>query len=158
MQAIKTLQPKRPSEEERITAWFERFYTTGASLSTFFAGFTLSIATSSAGASRDYAALSSLLFVLNVLVCSAFVLVVNFRKPEIEGILGGTGKSAIAIHSLPLVVTVLFLIAVLFFFLVMKEYTPAAGDVGLAFSGLFILAGLGIWGWQNRAWLFQMCG
>lgn len=147
-----------PSYEDKMISWFETFWTTGGSLGTFFAGFSLSIATSDSvqGIAQDYAAISSLLFVLDVLLCSACALLINCRRDEIRDILEGGGWRTNAVSVLSLLLELIFLVAVLFFFLVMKELSYAAGWIGFGFTGVLILAGVGIWVGLNQDWLFQV--
>lgn len=86
-----------------VGSWFQALFAVGSSLGAFFAGFTLSIvastanfddpgdsdATSSSDAARNaeagrFAATSSLLFVVTVLVCSACGLAFAFNRESID--------------------------------------------------------------------------
>lgn len=95
--------PVKEQSESAVGSWFQNLFSAGSSLAAFFAGFTLSIVSSTANsdnagdsdaasrvkAARDatagrFAAISSLLFVVTVLVCCACGLVFAFKKKDIE--------------------------------------------------------------------------
>lgn len=143
-----------------IGSWFGVLFTTGSTLGSFFAGFTLSIVSSTANSKEDndieargHAAISSLLFVFTVLVCSGCSLAYAFHKDEFdkkinqnEGEQGeGFTKIQIAVSVLSLMTQGIVLTAVLFFFLVLRAYAWTAGTIGISFTSVAMAVAFVVW-------------
>jgi hypothetical protein len=128
-------------------AWFENLFATGGSLGDFFAGFTLNIATSDSTKepARTYAAISSLLFVITVLLCAGCGLGATLYKPELKEQVTVQGSPSLTFNAVSLVLQLMLLIAVLFFFLTMMASVKVVGLIGVVFTGIAIVAATGIW-------------
>ena len=130
-----------------LVAWFQNLFYTGSTLGAFFAGFTLNIVVSESAQKkarvRHCAAISSLLFVLTVLLCSAFSLAFAFH----ESIDLRTWRWPLAALSITL--QLLVLAAIYFFFQVMLAYAWRTGLVGTGFTVAAAVVAVPVWVWQS---------
>lgn len=147
-----------------VGSWYGVLFTTGGSLGSFFAGFTLSIVSSTANSDQAndkeagrHAAISSLLFVLTVLVCTACGLGYAFHKETIDGKMNdrnGTyfGKFTsiqLFMSAFSIAMQEVVLAAVLFFFLTMRAYAKVTGWVGIGFTIVCMAFAVGVWALQT---------
>lgn len=135
---------------DHALAWFENLFTVGASLGAFFAGFTLSIAASDSTSepARTFAAISSLLFVLTVLLCAACSLGTTFHKSSFKAWVKARGSKGLVVSLVSLTLQLMLLSAVMFFFLVMMGSARAVGLVGVGFTGIAIAVAVILWALQ----------
>ena len=151
-----------------VGSWYGVLFTTGSTLGSFFAGFTLGIVSSTADSENDhdkeaggYAAASSLLFVVTVLVCSACSLGYAFHSKMINEKMEETGGRHFGFTTVQLLMTGLsilmqevMLAAILFFFLVMRVYARTTGNIGISFTAVFMAVAGVVWFLQS----FQQIG
>ena len=164
----------QPNEQPQrdIAGWFLELFNSGSTLGAFFAGFTLNIVVSDSTKHkpkvRTFAAISSLLFVLTVLLCAGSSLAFTFHK-ELVGKTAAEPTNAAAdtrikrfyawlqrkllgpngVALLSLTLQLLVLSAVLFFFLVMVAYARVVGWIGVAFTAVALAITLLIWCFQS---------
>ncbi|KAF2095141.1 hypothetical protein NA57DRAFT_79626 [Rhizodiscina lignyota] len=148
-----------PSSMELLD-WFQELFSSGTTLGSFGAGFTLIIVTQdpsdlkpttfAPSTVRVFAAISSLLFVLTVLLCQGCKLAFMFQKESIAIALERHScpitKKVLDIVSLALQVFVLT--AFLFFSLVILAFVKSVGIIGVAVTGLLVLAAIVVWALQ----------
>ena len=98
-----------------------------------------------AGYYRQYAAISSLFFTINVLGCAACSLVTASYKPLLKATIRAGGKGRILVCAMSLSAQLLFLSGVLFFFLVMQLAQLVVCIVGMVFTSLAIVTATYVW-------------
>ena len=156
---------KEQSQNDRVIDAMSTLFESGATIGTFFAGFTLNIVVSvDANEKPDvrlYAAIGSLLFVLVVLFSFLSSLVFSYYKSDFSDIMKGIHKHQPRFTKdprwkdwhvwamfglLPIFLFGGLMAGVYFFFLVMRAYEPDVAFAGLAVIGVSTVVG-GI-GWM----------
>jgi uncharacterized membrane protein len=96
-----------------------------------------------------FAAIGSLLFMINVLLCAACTFATTYYKPQLRSKLRGGGKGKVLVSAMSLAVQLLFLAGMIFFFLVMNMVQLAQGVLGIVFTSFAIVA-------TTWAWVVQL--
>lgn len=99
---------------------------------------------------RKFAAVGSLLFTINVLLCAACTLASTYYRPQLKAKLRAGGFGKVVISAMSLSVQLLFLAGLMFFFLVMNMVQLAQGIVGMVFTGLVMFGVICVWVAQLR--------
>ncbi|KAK3683264.1 hypothetical protein LTR37_020407 [Vermiconidia calcicola] len=144
---------------KELVDWYLGFFGALSTLGTLGAGFTLSVvvqgsnAPSPAGFSpaivNTWAAVSSVLFVLTVLVCQGCVQLFKFERGSIvEGIDNDDHVIKHTLSGLSLLLQVQVLGAFLFLELVLTAHSPVVGGIGIAITSLLALIALCLWALQ----------
>ena len=92
-----------------------------------------------------FAAVGSLLFMIDVLLCAACLFATTYYKPQLKARLREGGTQKVIVSMMSLAVQLLFLAGMIFFFLVMNMRQLAQGILGIVFTSLAIVATT--WAW-----------
>jgi hypothetical protein len=137
-----------------------RLFPIGATIGSFFAGFTLNIVVSADSSERPevrlYASIGSLLFVLLVLLSSAGDVLFAFYKGDFIAILNNAAEKDVCMQwkewhlwmvfgVLPSVLFGILNGGVFFFLLIMKAYENAVAVAGLVIIGTGMFGGVTGW-------------
>lgn len=141
----------------------DRFLSALSTLGTLGAGFTLSVVVNSPKIPNasgfaprtvtTWAAISSILFVLTVLVCQGSTQLFKFQnKFIVRGIDHDDHLIKHALAALSLLLETQVLGAFLFLELVLTAHAPVVGWIGVALTGVLALLALWLWVWWVARW------
>jgi hypothetical protein len=135
---------------DRTIARFEKLFPAGAILSAILAGLMQIMPGARYYTGSRYAAIGSLLSMINVLLCAACSYASISYRQHLKKYLQAGGVSKFLVNAMSLLVQLLFLTGVLFYFLVMTVVAFVPGIVGVSITACTMVAATSLWVVQSK--------